>query len=190
MLKRSIFPLTVAVVAAVAAMVGLETMQESPDQPLAEPGFDAFAEGVDLRFHHDSGRLGYAMQAERQIRFDDNEIEWRRPSLQWFAGDGGADWQVEAERGVSPAGGELLKLTGNVLLRRDPVDNSGPLELTTSTLDIDLVDEVVSTGARVEMVAGAVRQNAAGLVLTLPEDNLQMLGDIKGSYARDSHAQP
>ncbi len=182
--KRSLIPLVVAVAAAVAAMGGLETMRESPSPPLAAPAYNALAEGVDLRFHDEAGRLGYALQAARQTRFSDNTIEWSEPSLHWYGGNGGPDWRVEAERGVSPAGGGHLALSGNVMLRRNEAGNSGGLTLTTSSLDIDLVDEVIATDARVEMTSGALRQSAAGLVLHLPEDSLLMLGDVRGGHGR------
>ena len=182
--KRSLIPLTVAVAAAVAAMGGLETMQDSPSPAPAQPAFNALAEGVDLRFHDEAGRLGYALQAARQIRSNDDRIEWSEPSLQWYAGKGGADWRVEAERGVSPASGELLELSGNVMLWRNAAGDSGGLTLTTSSLAINLVDEVIATYARVELTSGALWQSAAGLVLNLSEDSLFMLGDVRGSHAR------
>lgn len=182
--KRSLIPLVVALAAAVAAMGGLETMRESPAPTLTAPAYNALAEGVDLRFHDDAGRLGYALRAARQVRSGDGTIEWSGPSLQWYAGNGGADWQVEAERGVSPAGGERLALSGNVMLRRNEAGDSGGLTLTTSSLDIDLMDEVIATDTRVEMTSGALWQSAAGLVLHLPEDSLLMLGDIRGGHAR------
>ncbi len=182
--KRSFIPPAVAVAAAVAAIGGLETVRESPSPPLAAPAYNAHAEGVDLRFHNEAGRLGYALQAARQIRFSDNTIEWSEPFLQWYAGDGGTDWQMEAEQGVSPASGEHLELSGNVMLRRNDAGDSDGLTLTTSSLDIDLVDEIIATDARVEMTSGALWQSAAGLVLHLPEDSLLMLGEVRGGHAR------
>ena len=186
-LKKTVIPLTVAVAAAALAMGGLQTMRETPPAPVAPPAYNALAEGVDLRVHDAAGQLGYALQAAQQTRFSDNRIEWRRPSLQWY-GDGGANWRVEADSGVSRANGESLNLSGNVVLRRDgdgdQNSNAASLIVTTTSLDVDLPGEFVSTAAPVEMTSGPLRQRATGLELNLAADSLRLLGDVTGSHAR------
>ena len=191
LLKNTVIPLTVAAAAAALAMGGLQTMRESPPAPVAPPAYNALAEGVDLRVHDAAGQLGYALQAAQQTRFSDNRIEWRRPSLQWY-GDGGANWRVEADSGVSRADGESLNLSGDVMLRRDgngdgdgdQNSNAASLVVTTTSLDVDLPGEFVSTAAPVEMTSGPLRQSATGLELDLAADSLRLLGDVKGSHAR------
>ena len=188
-LKKTVIPLTVAVAVAALAMGGLQTMRETPPAPVAPPAYNALAEGVDLRVFDAAGQLGYALQAAQQTRFSDNRIEWRRPSLQWY-GVGGANWRVEADSGVSRANGESLNLSGNVVLRRDgdgdgdQNSNAASLIVTTTSLDVDLPGEFVSTAAPVEMTSGPLRQRATGLELNLAADSLRLLGDVKGSHAR------
>lgn len=181
-LKRTLIPLAAAIVVALAAMGGLETMQDSPPSPVAELSFNAFAEGVDLKFHDAGGAIAYALQAASQTRFNDDSIEWSRPSLQWYE-DGDADWHVEAEQGFAAPSGDSLRLSGNVALLRQREDGDS-LTLTTSTLDVDLAGEILSTDEPVQMIAGGLRQDAAGLVLNLPEDSLLMLGGVRGSHVR------
>ena len=179
-LKRTLIPLAAAIVVALAAMGGLETMQESPPSPIAELSYNAFAEGVDLKFHDAGGAIAYALQAVRQTRFNDDSVEWSRPALQWYE-DGEADWQVEAEQGFVAPSGDSLRLSGNVALFRQGGDE---VTLTTSLLDIDLTSEILSTNEPVQMIADGLRQDAAGLVLNLPEDSLLMLGGVRGSHVR------
>lgn len=181
-LKRTLIPLAVAIIVALAAMGSLETMQESPPSAVAELRYNAFAEGVDLRFHDAEGRIGYAVQAANQTRFNDNSIHWGRPFLQWFE-DEGADWSVSAEQGLISPAGDTIRLTGDVALWQS--GGSGELlTLTTAALDIDLESETLSTEEQVQMVAGGLRQSAAGLVLNLPQDSLTMLGEIRGSHVQ------
>ena len=180
--KRTLIPLAAAVAAALAAMGGLETMRDSPPAPVAELSWNAFAEGVDLKFHDAGGAVAYALRAVSQTRFNDGGIEWSRPSLQWYE-DGDADWRVEAERGYAAPAADNLRLSGNVaLVRRGGAGDA--LTLTTSWLDIDLAGEILSTNQPVRMTAGGLRQDAAGLVLDLPEDSLLMLGGVRGSHVR------
>ena len=179
-LKRTLIPLAAAIVVALAAMGGLETMQDSPPSPVAELSYNAFAEGVDLKFHDAGGDIAYALQAVRQTRFNDDSVEWSRPALQWYE-DGEADWQVEAEQGFVAPSGDSLRLSGNVALFRQGGDE---VTLTTSLLDIDLTSEILSTNKPVQMIADGLRQDAAGLVLNLPEDSLLMLGGVRGSHVR------
>jgi len=182
LLKRTVIPLAAAVVAAAVAMGGLQSMREAPPAPVAAPDFNALAEGVELRFHDDTGRLGYALRAARQTRFQDDRVEWRQPRLQWH-GKGGANWRMEADNGLSRPGGDSLNLFGNVALRRDGDGNAAPLTLTTTSLDVDIPGEVVSTAAPVAMHSGPLRQNAAGFELKLAEDTLLLLGKVSGSHA-------
>ena len=181
-LKRTLIPLGAAIAAALAAMGGLETMQDPPPAPVAELSFDAFAEGIDLKFHDAGGALAYALQAASQTRFKDERIEWFRPALQWHEA-GGADWHIEAEQGFAAPAGDKLQFSGNVALFQRGGDG-GALMLTTTRLDIDLTGEILSTNEPVQMIAGALRQDAAGLVLNLPEDSLLMLGGVRGSHVR------
>ena len=181
-LKRTLIPLAAAIAVALAAMGGLETMRDSPPSPVAELSYNAFAEGVDLKFHDADGAIAYALQAVRQTRFNDDSIEWSRPSLQWYE-DGGADWHVEAERGFIAPSGENLRLSGDVVLHRQGGEGDA-LTLTTSLLDVDLTGEILSTNVPVRMIAEGLRQDAAGLVLNLPEDSLLMLGGVRGSHDR------
>ncbi len=206
LLKRTLISLAAAAVAAAVALaglrIGLQTMREAPVAPVAAPEYDAWAEGVDLRVHDDAGRIDYALRAARQTRFQDGRVEWRLPALRWFregfregfgegfgggpgqgSGKGGANWRVEAERGVSAPGGERLNLSGNVVLRRDGDGNAAPLTVTTTSLEIDIPGEIVSTAAPVEMAAGPLRQRAAGLELKLAEDQLLLRGNVSGSHA-------
>lgn len=178
--KRTLIPLAAAIVVALAAMGGLETMQDSPPSPVAELTFNAFSEGVNLKFHDAGGAIAYALQAVRQTRFNDDSVEWSRPALQWYE-DGEADWQVEAEQGFVAPSGDSLRLSGNVALFRQGDD---AVTLTTSLLDIDLTSEILSTNEPVRMIAGGLSQDAAGLVLNLPEDSLLMLGGVRGSHVR------
>ena len=96
---------------------------------------------------------------------------------------GDADWHVEAERGFAAPSGDSLRLSGNVALLRQREDGDS-LTLTTSMLDVDLAGEILSTDEPVQMIAGGLRQDAAGLVLNLPEDSLLMLGGVRGSHVR------
>lgn len=186
-LKRTLIPLAAAIVVALAAMGGLETMQDAPAPPVAELSWNAFAEGVDLKFHDAGGAVAYALQAVNQTRFNDDSIEWSRPTLRLYANErhenGGTDWHVEAEQGVIAPGGDRLQLSGNVVLNQQGGDG-GALTLITTLLDVDLDGEILSTNEPVQMIAGGLRQDAAGLVLDLPEDSLLMLGGVRGSHVQ------
>lgn len=167
---------------ALAAMGSLETIQESPPPASEELRYNAFAEGVDLRFHDAEGYIGYAVQAASQTHFNDDSIEWINPSLQWYEYDG-ANWNARAEQGfISPAG-DTIQLTGDVILWQSG-GNSEPLTLTTTALAVDMTNEMLSTEEPVEMVVGGLRQSAAGLLLNLPEDSLLLRGDIRGSHVQ------
>ena len=186
-LKRTLIPLAAAIVVALAAMGGLETMQNAPAPPVAELSWNAFAEGVDLKFHDAGGAVAYALQAVNQTRFNDDSVEWSLPSLQLYANErhenGGADWHVDAEQGFIAPGADKLQLSGNVVLSRQGGEGD-ELTLTTTLLDIDLEGEILSTDEPVQMVAGGLRQDAAGLLLDLPEDSLLMLGRVRGSHVQ------
>ena len=186
-LKRTLIPLAAAIVVALAAMGGLETMQNAPAPPVAELSWNAFAEGVDLKFHDAGGAVAYALQAANQTRFNDDSVEWSRPTLQLYASErhenGGADWHVGAEQGFIAPGADKLQLSGNVVLSRQGGEGDA-LTLTTTLLDIDLEGEILSTDEPVQMVAGGLRQDAAGLLLDLPEDSLLLLGRVRGSHVQ------
>ncbi len=180
-LKRTLIPLAVAVVAALGAMTGLESVREAPTAPLAELAYNAYSEGVELRFHDVNGVLTHSLQAVSQTRFKDDSIEWSRPALRWFAA-GESDWQVEAEHGFLAPSGDSLRLRGDVVVQQGGASDT--LRLTTSALEIDLDASILSGNEPVRMVAGGLRQDAAGLVLNLPQDSLLMLGGVRGNHVR------
>ncbi len=181
--KRTLIPPAAAIAAALAAMGGLETMRDSPPAPFAESPHDAFAEGVELKFHEPGGGVAYSLRAVSQTRFRDDSVEWAQPSMHWRE-SGNVDWQVEAERGFAAPDGNKVRLSGNVVLVRQGGAGDA-LTLATNLLDVDPDGRILSTGEPVRMTAGKLRQDAAaGLVLDLPEDFLLMLGGVRGSHAR------
>ena len=79
--------------------------------------------------------------------------------------------------------GDKLRLSGNVVLLQQGGEGDA-LTLITTLLDVDLDGEILSTDEPVQMIAGGLRQDAAGLVLDLPEDSLLMLGGVRGSHVQ------
>ncbi len=182
-LKRMIVPLAAVVAIVLAVMGGLETMHEAPPAATIELRYNAIAEGVELALHDATGNRTYALRAASQTRFNNERVEWRRPSLQWFD-QGNTKWQVDADQGVLAAAGASLRLQGNVALRQQATAAVSPLTLLTSVIEIDLADETLTSDAPVQMIAGQLRQDSAGMLLDLAEDSLLLSGASRGRHVR------
>ena len=144
-----------------------------------EPGF--VATGAVLFDTDALGRPQYRLVANRVEQADPKaDIQVSAPKFHY---QGAADWILTAQHGTLPPAAHSASLVGDVsiTLRRP---NVAPLQILTSTLDLDMILERADTSAPVTLNWGSNRISATGLHADMKADSLRLDSQVRGEFKR------
>ena len=148
--------------------------RHEPDYHFSAPRITRFA--VD-------GTLELELTARHAVHFpDDDTVELDELKVDVRAPDGTA-WTMVAARGHAPMAGSRVKLEGGVRIGRPGGGAGGAILLTTDHVELDTRTQLLSTEAPVEIVHGANRVTAVGLLADLGRDHITLQSRVRGTYA-------
>jgi len=127
------------------------------------------------------GKVALDLTAARALHYPDDdsvELEDLRVAL---TTDAGVTWQMRADRGIAPMGGDSIELAGAVTVARPRGD--GGLTLATESLTLHPRAQRLATAAAVELRAGSSRIEAVGMQADLLAERVELGAKIRGSYA-------
>ena len=107
------------------------------------------------------------------------ESRLQQPRFLWRL-DEGSQWRASAERGVLTDDLARLRLQGVVNIEGQ--GRNGPLTLKTRDLDVRPGQGSAETGQAITLTTPRARVTAVGLRLTLEQQRLQLLQDVRGRY--------
>lgn len=117
----------------------------------------------------------------RHFRHDDT-TELEQPRLAVFQ-DASPPWQVEAEQAWMSSDGDLLLLTGEVLIDRAGDGSQPPTRVLTRDLRVRPRDDYAETDEKVRVESGRDWLEAVGLQAWLrPPSRLKFLSEVEGLY--------
>lgn len=154
----------------------------APPPPTHEPDYyftDATVTTLDKQ-----GRRAAVMTAPRIVHHpDDDSSEVFAPRIVYFSA-GDPPWHAQADHGLMPSGGQLVKLDGHVEMRRADANGGPPLVIDTDRLDVNLDTNIGTTADPVDIVQGASHMTGIGMLAYFKENRLVLQSKVRGHYVR------
>lgn len=154
----------------------------APPPPTHEPDYyftDATVTTLDKQ-----GKRAAVLTAPRiEHHPDDDSSEVFSPRIEYYSA-GDPPWHGQADHGLMPSGGQLLKLDGHVEMRRPGTHGDPPLIIHTGRLDVNLNTNIGSTDDRVEILQGSTRMTGIGMLAYFNENRLVLKSTVRGHYVR------
>ncbi len=94
----------------------------------------------------------------------------------------GRYWDVQAQRGFVPAGGEQLELTGDVIAT-SPANAPPPTRIATESLVLVLGEHLARTGAEVTITQPGLTMRGVGMQANLDRQHVSLLSQVRAHYA-------
>jgi lipopolysaccharide export system protein LptC len=149
------------------------------DISISRTGPDSFVSGMHLDVMDASGQLRYRVTADTMTHYPHTEeLELQRPliDLQQHSGN---SWHISAETGVTTDTGDLIRLLGNVDIRRSGV--SGPLQVLTRDLLVRPEQAYATTDSAATITAPGHRVDSVGLEADLNNNTLELRSRVRGT---------
>ena len=130
-----------------------------------------------------AGSPEHRLQARYLAHYpDDGSAELTAPQFTLYERDDGP-WQVSAARGWVGGGQKFAVLRDNVLIENPQAGPAQAIRITTSELQVLPDDKYAQTGQPVTLQSQNALTHAVGMRLYLDEERLQLLSQVKGTYA-------
>ncbi len=180
----------IAFVFGVVAMIAFFTMdifapveKQTNQNDANEPEF--IVSGISAEYFNAQGQLTQQIDAEsaRQMKNTQHTF-FQKPSM--ILSDGEIpEWGIQADEGILEDN-KTLKLTGHV--RIVPLSTVQPAyTLSTSSLTVDLQQEIAETQDLVLIEGPATELKATGMRLLLKEEKATFLSDVRGRHDPVAH---
>lgn len=130
------------------------------------------------------GARAAVMTAPRIVHYpDDDSSEVFAPRIEYYVANG-PPWHAQADHGLMPRGGQLVKLDGHVEMRRAGTNGGPPLIINTDRLDVNLDTNIGSTADPVEIVQGSSHMAGVGMLAYFKDNRLVLESKVRGHYVR------
>lgn len=179
---------------AIALFIGInsfDTLSNEADAPLTSSSlnFSAYSEGINTILYDSQGNINYTLQAERQVHYNDDTTELKKPFIQLFR-DGDSRWNIAANSGkISAAGTTTDKALETIDMRGDvqvySLDELGNRTLmSTEFLTLNPESEILETDQPVSVVTSALQLSSIGMIAKLRTDEITFLREVRGRHAQ------
>ena len=168
-------------------VVGIWLAQESekrlPAHKQAAPsGPDFYISRFSATEMNRNGRPWQRLEAESLVHYADSDTtELTRPYAILFS-PGNADWHLSADKGLIEERGELIHLTGNVLVKHLQHKGEQAVELRTNKMRVWPEDSYAETDDPVAITSDGSRVNAIGMRAYFEEERVELLSAVRGYY--------
>jgi LPS export ABC transporter protein LptC len=146
------------------------------------PGYylkDAVLTDFDL-----TGKPSIHLNAERIDQVDhSNEVTLTKVRVNYQAPNG-QQWVLVGDSARVQPGGNIIDVTGNVVLTGDSTAHAGTAVVLTDTLRYNVPESVVTTKSDVRIEFGTHFLTARGLVANLKERTMRLESRVNGRFQR------
>ncbi len=148
---------------------------------------DYYIRGLDVTRMTPDGTPAHRLRAEQVRHFtDDDTTRMEQPRLTVYQ-DQAPPWEVDAEAALVSADGDLVLLSGDVLIERAGQGDIRPMRIVTRNLRVQPREDYAETDEKVRVVSNADWLNATGMQAWLrPPSRLKFLSQVKGYYVPSS----
>ncbi len=149
------------------------------DVSVSRSGPDSFVTGMRLEVMDTSGQMRYRVTADTMTHYPDSEeLELQRPFID-LQQQNGNSWRISAETGKTNDTGDLIRLLGNVDIRRSGV--SGPLQVRTRDVLVKPEQGYATTDSATTITAPGHRVDSVGLEADLDSNTLELRSRVRGT---------
>jgi LPS export ABC transporter protein LptC len=143
-----------------------------------EPGMVAI--GAQIIETGDDGQPLYRLDAQRITQpMPDGTIYLTDPTLHYTPA-GGNPWVLTAQQGQLPQSAQMADLSGAVHAEGKPQGSSQLLNFNTSTLHVDMQQQLATTAAVVHVEQAGNLLTARGMHANLKSGQLELYHDVSG----------
>lgn len=127
------------------------------------------------------GTIGFHVQAPQLQRRDaDESLFIERPRFR-IPGSDNSQWRGQAEHGWVSGNGELLKLSGKVLMQRPATATLGKARIETADLTVWPAEKRLATAAQAEISDPGRILTGTGLKANLATHTMELLANVHGT---------
>lgn len=182
---RGVLSMVILAGCAAGSWAVLTSMEQEDKTAGRQPRFGVgyYASDATLSSTGDDGRFVYKVSAAtlRQIPAD-NSVILHEVSMA-YSPEARVPWTLRADTGEIPAGGNIIRLNGNVTAQS--LDATGPrATVRTEHLEFDARTDIAATDGEVALDYGGSTVRAVGLRAQLNENQWQLLSSVSGTYVR------
>lgn len=152
------------------------------DRGIEPPGY--YLKGAQLLGTDENGRVTYRVHAERIEELPDQGLlVWSGVRIEYRPADA-VPWEIDAARASAPKDGSHFDLEGEVELRSEPTDGSGPTVVSAPSLHFTPDESSARSDRAVSVQIGDWRLTGVGLRVHLKDDKLELESNVHGQIAR------
>lgn len=144
---------------------------------------DFFLTEFELTSMDRGGAPRYRLHAGAMTHYaDDDTADVTAPQMTLFRG-GAAPWLAHSARGWVAAGGEMVRLNGDVVITRPVASGAQGLEVSTDELEVWPDREYAETARPVTLRDALGVTEAVGLHADFKQDRFELPARVRGVYA-------
>lgn len=177
------------IAALVAAMSGwlLGAVKSSLFVPVSSPqphSIDYYVKNFTLTSTDTNGMMSRKLEGAFYVHYaDDDTSDVERPMLTTYKNDA-PDWHIAASTGWVGPGAGFVQLRGDVVMTRyAALTANNDLQIKTPTLMIFPDNDYAQTDEKVVITNESTTTQGVGMTADLKQKRLQLLAQVKGSYA-------
>ena len=138
----------------------------------------------DLKQQHfnSQGQLAYSMQAKHANQFEAKAIAQLNSLSVTLFNSGIPDWHASAQTGLTTNNGELIELSGDVIIQQNKTTHEHPTTLSTISLLLSPKKEYAETQEPVTIQQGTSVTHAVGMNVDTRAGKITLLSNVKSRY--------
>lgn len=130
----------------------------------------------------DQGKLAYSMQAKHAEQFEEKAVAQLETLTVTLFKNGHPDWNAQAQQGLAMSNGEIIELTGDVVIQQDHDYHEEPTKLSTASLLLSPKKEYAETLEPVTIQQGTSITHAIGMNVDIHAGEIILLSNVKSRY--------
>lgn len=126
----------------------------------------------------------YTLKAPHLVQLPQQQgTQVRHPEISVFEGGYSREWLIYAEQGWMSADNQLIELQKQVRLKRSASSGKQPVVITTRNVSVHPDKDYLETGEAVHAKTPTTVLRGVGLKAYLDQDKIELLSNVRGSYA-------
>ncbi|OUS01779.1 LPS export ABC transporter periplasmic protein LptC [Gammaproteobacteria bacterium 42_54_T18] len=143
---------------------------------------DSVVYNLKQQHFNDQGQLAYNMQAKHANQFEAKAVSQLDSLSITLFNTGIPDWHASAQTGLTANNGELIELSGDVIIQQDKITHENPTTLSTISLLLSPKKEYAETQEPVTIQQGTSVTHAVGMNVDTRAGKIILLSNVKSRY--------
>mgnify|MGYP000042640134 CR=1 FL=1 len=143
---------------------------------------DSVVYNLEQQNFNDQGQLAYGIQAKHAKQFEAKAIAQLNSLSITLFNAGIPDWHVSAQTGLTVNNGELIELSGDVIIKQNETTHESPTTLHTVSLLLSPKKEYAETQEPVIIQQGTSVTHALGMNVDTRAGKITLLSNVKSRY--------